>query len=402
MSEFTTNDIIITGIQPWDIEIGSNCKNIAIELSKNHRILYVNNPLDRFSRYKEKHTEKTKKRLDVINAKAPAIEQVMENLWVLTPDVMVESINKIPMKGIFDSLNRYNNKRFAGSIKKAVSDLGFHNYFVFNDQNMFMAWHLKELLEPELYIYYIRDNLIKNPYWRKQGVRLEPRLIKKSDLVVTNSVYYAEYAKKYNENSHMVGQGCDTSLFDESLRTIDVPEDMNDIPTPRIGYVGYLTHRRLDISLLEFLAKKKPEWSIVLVGPEDDMFRDSALHKMKNVYFLGSRKPEELPGYVKSFDVAVNPQILNDATIGNYPRKIDEYLSLGKPSVATDTRAMDYFRDDVYLAENQEDYIRLISKAMEEDNKDLRESRIKTGRSHSWENNVAGIESFIIETLQKK
>ena len=27
-------NIIITGIQAWDIEIGSNCKNIALELSK--------------------------------------------------------------------------------------------------------------------------------------------------------------------------------------------------------------------------------------------------------------------------------------------------------------------------------------------------------------------------------
>jgi hypothetical protein len=35
-------DIIVTGLQPWDVEIGSNCKNIAIEFAKNNRVLYVN------------------------------------------------------------------------------------------------------------------------------------------------------------------------------------------------------------------------------------------------------------------------------------------------------------------------------------------------------------------------
>ena len=40
-------DIIITGLQAWDVEIGSNCKSIALEFSKNNRVLYVNSPLDR-------------------------------------------------------------------------------------------------------------------------------------------------------------------------------------------------------------------------------------------------------------------------------------------------------------------------------------------------------------------
>jgi hypothetical protein len=40
------------------------------------------------------------------------------------------------------------------------------------------------------------------------------QLIKNADVVVTNSLYYTEYAREFNPNSHMVGQGCDVSLFD--------------------------------------------------------------------------------------------------------------------------------------------------------------------------------------------
>ena len=54
--------IVIVGIQAWDIEIGSNCKNIAVEMSRHNRVLYVNSPLDRITKFKErKHTEKVKK-----------------------------------------------------------------------------------------------------------------------------------------------------------------------------------------------------------------------------------------------------------------------------------------------------------------------------------------------------
>ena len=54
-------DIVIVGIQAWDIEIGSNCKNIALEMSRYNRVLYVNSPLDRISKFKERKTEKIKK-----------------------------------------------------------------------------------------------------------------------------------------------------------------------------------------------------------------------------------------------------------------------------------------------------------------------------------------------------
>ena len=51
-------DIIVVGIQAWDIEIGSNCKNIAVEMSRENRVLYVNSPLDRISKFKDRNTEK--------------------------------------------------------------------------------------------------------------------------------------------------------------------------------------------------------------------------------------------------------------------------------------------------------------------------------------------------------
>ena len=72
-------------------------------------------------------------------------------------------------------------------------------------------------------------------------------------------------------------------------------------------------------------------------------------------------------------------------TIGNYPRQIDEYLAMGKPVVATKTRAMVVFEEFVYLAESTEEYSRYIQKALDEDTENLRIKRSEFAQSHTWE-----------------
>ena len=322
-------DIIVVGIQAWDIEIGSNCKNIAMEFAKQNRVLYVNPPLDRATLKREKSTEKVQKRIKIKNGEETGLVQIAENLWNLYPKTLTESINWIPFHSIFKLLNKRNSRFFSNDIITAMHQLNFKDVFLFNDSSMFLGLHLKEYLSPKSYTYYMRDYLIKVPYWGKHGERIEPQLIEQADTVVNNSTLYAEYGSKFNPNSFMVGQGCDVSLFNDEKDTIPIPKEFESIPEPILGYVGYLTSMRLDIELLEYMAKTKKNWSIVLVGPEDDDFKKSKLHGLENVFFLGSKDASELPAYVKGFDIAMNPQIVNDWTIGNYPRKIDEYLAMG-------------------------------------------------------------------------
>jgi len=394
-------DIIIIGIQPWDIEIGSNCKNIAIEFSKNNRVLYVNPPMDRITRFKYKKKIKIQKRIKIAKGKLTNIHKIKENLWNLYPKTIVESINWIPSNSLHETLNKRNSKLLSLDIIDAIQDLGLTDYILFNDSSMFLGLHLKKYLKPSLYTYYVRDNLIKVPYWKKHGTRIEPNTIKKADLVVNNSQYYVDYSYKFNKNSIMVGQGCDLSMFNDTDNAIRVPDELKSIPSPIIGYVGSLTKLRLDIELLEYLASQKKDWNLVLVGPEDETFKNSKLHQFSNVYFLGNKPMESLPGYIKGFDVAINPQILNEITIGNYPRKIDEYLAMGKPVVATYTKAMDMFNDHVYLSESKKDYISLIEKALVEKNSTKENERIIFAKKHTWENSVKDIYVAMNKTLKQ-
>lgn len=392
-------DFIVIGLQALDSRIGSNCINIAHEIARNNRVLYVNYPLDRLTKLREKNDPLIQKRIKVNKGLEPHLVQVNENMWNLYPRTTLESISQLPFDGIFDFFNKINNKRFAREINKAIKKLSFKDFFIFNDSDMFRGFYLKELLKPELYVYYTRDNLIAVDFWKKQGIRIEAELMRKSDLITANSTYLADHARQFNTHSYYVGQGCDVSLFDKALIT-SVPEDIATIPKPIIGYIGALFSLRLDIEVLVYLAKQRPEWSIVLVGPEDEAFKNSELHQISNVYFLGSKKMEELPLYLNPFDVALNPQKLNEVTIGNYPRKIDEYLAMGKPTVATLTKAMEVFKDYTYLAETKEDYLELVEKALKENTPELEEEREIFARSHTWENNVKEIYTQMIRIMQ--
>ncbi|WP_442588354.1 glycosyltransferase [Pedobacter sp. AW31-3R] len=390
----TGRDIIVIGQQPWDTEIGSNCKNIALEFSKHNRVLYVNSPLDRITLLRHKNNEKVKKRVSMIKGEQENLIEIQSNLWNYYPDCLLESLNWINSTLIFSLLNKRNNKKLARSIKKAIKRLNFKDFILFNDNEILKVYYLKELLSPSISIYYSRDNMVAVDYWKKHGRVLEPKLIAKSDICVANSTFLTEYCATYNPDSYYVGQGCELDLFVKNDQLPLLPE-LNTARRPFIGYVGALQSIRLDMDILMHIASERPEWTIILVGPEDHSFANSKLHDFKNIMFVGLKPVEELPDYINFFDVCINPQLLNEVTIGNYPRKIDEYLAIGKPVVATATVAMKSFGDFVYLAETKADYIKLIEKALAEDSEELQDARRTFALEHTWENSVSQIYSAI-------
>ncbi len=394
-------DIIVYGLQPWDLGIASTCKYTAIEMSKHNRVLYVSPPLQRKFAMFHKELPEVQKRIRIIKGEEPDLEQVNENMWTLFPNTIVESINWIKSAAAFNFFNKINDKRFAKQIQKTADKLGFSNYILFNDNSMINGFYLKEYLKPDIFIYLLRDAVILVPYHKLHGSRLQPQIIAKSDITVTNSDFFADYARNTNPNSHMIGQGCDLSRYNDTDGKLQIPDDLKDIKKPVIGYVGFLTEIRLDIEVLVHIAEQKPEWSLVLVGPEDEAFKNSKLHELPNVIFLGRKKPDELAAYIKGFDVALNPQIVNPITDINYPLKIDEYLAMGKPTVATKTTFMEYFKDHTYLPSTKEEYVVEIERALKEDSPALAKERIAVASSHSWENFVSKIYGHI-KDLQKK
>lgn len=126
------------------------------------------------------------------------------------------------------------------------------------------------------------------------------------------------------------------------------------------------------------------------------------MHQIDNVIFPGRKDPDELPAYVKGFDVAINPQAVNEITDINYPLKIDEYLALGKPVVATKTTFMEYFKNHTYLANDAGGYVKMIDHALKENDNAKVKSRIAFANEHTWENFVDKIYRHAERTEHEK
>ena len=165
MKEHTikNRDIVLFSFQPWDEEIGSNFKDIALELSRDNRVLLINRALDRVSALTKRSEKKVRARLKSIWHGEGELAEVKSNLWVHNPRTVVESINWLPAGGTYDFLSLVNSKRLAKQINKILRRLNFSDIILINDNDFFRGIHLKEMLNASVYFFYIRDYLTYQP-----------------------------------------------------------------------------------------------------------------------------------------------------------------------------------------------------------------------------------------------
>ena len=370
-------DFIITSLQTWDIEIGSTIKNTALEISKQNRVLYINTPMDISIRLRgNRQSPSYIRRMAVIKGETSPLRQINANMWVLDCPFMLFSANFLPAP-LFNIVNRKNNARIARWIVEQAAALDFKNYIHLIDTDIYRSRYLKEYIHPSVSIYYRRDYVIGEAYWRRHGTRLEPELAASADLVLANSTRFAAELQAYNPHTYPIETGVNLKLYNPAKK-YETPGDMQDIPRPIIGYMGTINSTRLDGDLLYQIISQRPDYSFVFTGPEDDIFRRNRIHSLKNAYFTGQKKVDELPAYIAAYDVCINPQMVNEITDGNYPLKIDEYLAMGKPTVATSTHTMRHiFANHTHLATTPEEWLSAIDRAVTEaDDEELAKQRI--------------------------
>lgn len=139
---------------------------------------------------------------------------------------------------------------------------------------------------------------------------------------------------------------CFPSLVDEAhfvkaLNGIAVPDDIVHISNPIVGYFGVID-KRIYLDLLRESASRLPEVSFVMIEPLAKI-GESDLPRLPNIHYLGMKTYNDLPAYLKQFDIAMMPFALNDATKTISPTKTLEYMAAGKPIIST--RIKDVERD---------------------------------------------------------
>lgn len=161
----------------------------------------------------------------------------------------------------------------------------------------------------------------------------ERELMAVADVVFTGgqSLYAAK--RHLHDNIHAFPSSVDSAHFLRARCGLPEPQDQTAIPRPRLGYYGVIDER-LDLSLIRDLARGRPDWQIVMVGPVVKI-DPARLPHAPNIHWLGQKSYAELPDYLSGWDVALMPFAINAATRHISPTKTPEYLAGGKQVVST-------------------------------------------------------------------
>jgi GT2 family glycosyltransferase/glycosyltransferase involved in cell wall biosynthesis len=223
----------------------------------------------------------------------------------------------------------------------------------------------------------------------------EELLAEQADLVTVSATSLLRQFAHCGEKVMLVRNGTDFAHFHAARPT----PALAHLPRPIVGYYGAIS-TWFDTRLVAAAARRHPEWSFVLIG---DTFGADVrpLQGLANVHLLGEKPYADLPGYLHRFDVCCIPFHLTDLTRATDPVKFYEFLSAGKPVVATPLPELAAFAEVCYCAAHEEEFVRQIEAALREDNPALVQQRVALARANDWRRRVEAIaERFPL--LQKK
>lgn len=164
--------------------------------------------------------------------------------------------------------------------------------------------------------------------------RSEALLMKFADLVFTGGPSMYEARKGRHPQLHCFPSGVDVAHYRQTTSPTTVePAAIASLPHPRLGYFGVLDER-LDWALIAAIAERRPDWHWLLVGPIDPAV-PVPLPQNPNIHYLGQQSYQDLPAYLKGFDIATMPFALNQVTRFISPTKTLEYLAGGKQVISS-------------------------------------------------------------------
>jgi UDP-galactopyranose mutase len=177
--------------------------------------------------------------------------------------------------------------------------------------------------------------------------------------------------------------------------------EQQSLPRPRLGYAGVIDER-IDLPLVDEIARMRPGWQIIMIGPVAKISADS-LPRRDNIHWLGMKDYADLPKYFAGWDVGIMPFALNDATRFISPTKTPEYLSAGLPVVSTAIRDVVRPYGELGLAriaDSAEEFVTAAEQAMASDmGFKWRERADEFLKSLSWDSVWGGMNQLIAQVL---
>ena len=381
--------IILYTLFPTDNIYSSVSLSMAKEFAKRNRVFYVNKPYsvkDFVGNLNNKKVRERAPKLLTNQIQYETLEKIPQNFVAATPTLSLP-INWLPVGKTYNYLHNYNRSVVLKTVQKFIKDYKIKKYIYLNCYNPYGAAVLPKSYGAALNVYQSIDDISQNDYTVKHGLNLENEAIKQADVTLVTSKELWNLKSKISKDTYILNNAVDNTVFKRTLtETFPKPPELAGRTGKVVGFIGNLDELRVNYPLIKKAALAHPDKTFLFVGPLNNTeYLTLGLPDIPNIIFAGGKNLYELPQYLQAMDCCLIPFLCNTLTRSIYPLKINEYLSGGKPVIATNfSEDIQSFKDQIYLADTEEAFVQLIDKALEPQNDQVIRDRIALAESNTW------------------
>jgi glycosyltransferase involved in cell wall biosynthesis len=371
-----------------------NCHHIARRLGERNRVIYIEpQPMRAPSLF---HRDDLWKIADRLRRVCHFHQQKVDS----SAGVAVHSPAAVPLPRCAWA-QALNDRLLQRTLKRALRDLDPQRVVVWSF--LPVASSAFGLIPSHRWVYHCVDDYAGNPGVNADLLkRREAALASKVSLCIATSRPLARQLQAVGGRVHLAPNVGEVERF--AAAPSRLPAEMDRLPRPRVGYLGNISRYKIDLELLVDVARSRPDWSFVLVGPTgagDPATSVAELRRLSNIHLLGPCSAAAAPGYVHALDVALIPFRRSPVTDCSLPLKTFEYLAAGKPVVATPIAALrEEPLDDVILyAESPETFTRAIETALGTDDDAHVQRRRRLAATYDWNQRMPELEEAVRQAV---
>jgi glycosyltransferase involved in cell wall biosynthesis len=313
--------------------------------------------------------------LEKLKKSLSGLRNVEENIYVWSPLA-------IPYHGVFLA-DWVNTHLVTAMVKRLITKLEMKNPIIWSylPNAIDIIERLSEQMPTSQTVYHCIDNYAEFTDVPKSAFeRMERRMLQRADLTVVSAKLLYESKKPYARQITYIPHGINLSEFRNNLERSVKLEGMSGLRRPIAGFVGRIADW-VDLPLISRCARELPNWDFVVIGPS--IVPLAPYLGIPNVHFLGRRDYQDLPNYIREFDVCLIPFIDIKVVATMNPLKMYEYLAVGKPVVTIPMPEVTDFAHVVTIAKPS-DFPAAIVSAFETDSEAARAKRIESVSGLSW------------------
>ncbi len=294
-----------------------------------------------------------------------------------------------------ESINRRLFQRLGRSLERRTRGLGQGRPLLWIGVPSPLAVHLLDRFPHGATVYDCMDDFPGFHGGAERIVRAEREIMRRADIVFAASAALQERAKETAGRVATAPNGVDIERFRRPNYPVVRPRDL-----PRgevvIGYHGTIG-RWFDANLVREIARSRPRWQVVLIGPVTcDLDRSMF---PPNVHLLGPRPQQDLLPYLVHFDVGIVPFGGMSVAMCSNPIKVYEYLAAGLPVVSSPIHELRLLPPGLIrtAGDGREFTARIEESLAEAGDEEKRRERIAAAETHSW----TGVFDGIVRELEK-